>query len=116
MENVILTAQNHRNAWSFTDTAEHTLVVLPMTHHFYLELLYTPMCLRSECRIASELVLELLYSNHQQQEPFPFVSGQTSENGIKHNLLKESVYTVLLNNMTNVLTKLAGIKIAIIIL
>lgn len=40
---------------------------------------------------------------------------QTHENGTKYNLLKESVYTILLNNMTKGLIKLAGIIIATIL-
>lgn len=38
MENVVLTAQNHRNAWSFTATVKYIQIALQMTHHFYLEL------------------------------------------------------------------------------
>lgn len=36
MENVILTAQHHRNAWAFTAIVEHMQIVLQMTQHFYL--------------------------------------------------------------------------------
>lgn len=49
MENVVLTAQNHRNAWSFTATVKYIQIALQMTHHFYLEILHVLMYLQIVC-------------------------------------------------------------------